>query len=67
MKKAKEPVDYLAAIEQMKQEEQNGRNRIHSPEYIPETEAAVDYTAISKAWDKAMRGRDTVNMPAKTE
>ena len=65
MKKANEPVDYLAAIEEMQREEQDKRSQIRSPEFIPQEEAVVDYTAIAKAWDKALRGRDIVNTPAK--
>ncbi len=64
MTKADKSVDYLAAIEQLRQEEQNKRNQIHSPDFVPQKEDAVDYMAVSKAWDKALQGRDVVNMPA---
>ena len=64
MTKADKSVDYLAAIEQLRQEEQNKRNQIHSPDFVPQEEDAVDYMAVSKAWDKALQGRDVVNMPA---
>ncbi len=63
MTKADKSVDYLAAIEQLRQEEQNKRNQIHSPDFIPQEEAVVDYLAVSKAWDKTLQGRDVVNMP----
>ncbi len=64
MTKADKSVDYLAAIEQLRQEEQNKRNQIHSPDFVPQEEDAVDYMAVSKAWVKALQGRDVVNMPA---
>ena len=64
MTKANEPVDYLDAIQQLRREEQDERNQIHSPDFIPQEEDAVDYMAVSKAWDKALQGRDVVNMPA---
>lgn len=64
MAKADKSCDYLAAIEQLHREEQNKRNQIHSPDFVPQEEAAVDYIAVSKAWDKALQGRDVVNMPA---
>ena len=67
MKKSNEPIDYLAAMEQMRPEEQSGRNQIHSPDYIPPADTAVDYIAASKAWDKALRDRDIINMPARPE
>ena len=39
--------------------------------YLPLAEedilAAVDYIAASKAWDKALRDRDIINMPARPE
>ncbi len=63
MKKANEPVDYLDAIRQMRQEEQDERNQIHSPGFIPQEKSVVDYAAVSKAWDKTMRGMFIVNMP----
>ena len=63
MTKADKSVDYLAAIEQLRQEEQNKRNQIHSPDFIPQEEAVVDYLAVSKAWDKTLQGRDVMNMP----
>ena len=67
MKQSNEPVDYLYAIERLRREEQDERNQIHSPDFIPQDEAVVDYTAVSKAWDKAMRGRDIVNMPTQKD
>ena len=63
MTKADKSVDYLAAIEQLRREEQNKRNQIHSPDFVPQEEDAVDYMAVSKAWDKTLQGRDVVNMP----
>lgn len=67
MKEKSEPVDYLDALQQLRQEEQNERNQIHSPGFIPQEKCAVDYIAVSKAWDEAMHGRDVVNMPVQKE
>ena len=52
------PVDYLAAIDQLRQEEQVGKHQIHDPDFIPaRSEEPVDYLAISKAWEKEQAGR----------
>ncbi len=64
MNKNNKPIDYLDAIQRLRREEQDERNQIHSPDFISKDNAVVDYTQVSKAWDKAMQGRDVVNMPA---
>lgn len=52
------PVDYLAAIEQLRQEEQTEKHQIHDPDFIPaRSEEPVDYLAASKAWEKAQAGK----------
>ena len=52
------PVDYLAAIEQLRQEEQTEKHQIHDPDFIPaHSEEPVDYLAASKAWEKAQAGK----------
>ena len=52
--KTNEPVDYLAAIEQLRQKEQSNKNQIHAPEFTPTpSEKPVDYLAASRAWEKA--------------
>ena len=57
MKKA-EPVDYLAAIEELRQEEQRQESQIHDPDYIPpQADEPVDYLAASKAWEKEQQQR----------
>ena len=62
--KDQEPFDYLAAIEEMQAEERK-LHQSRETEFIPEVKnAAVDYTAAAKAWDRALRGRDRVSMPA---
>ena len=44
------PVDYLAAIDQLRQEEQTEKHQIHDPDFIPaRSEEPVDYLAASKA------------------
>ena len=63
MKKDNEPVNYLDAIQQLRREEQDERNQIHSPNIFPQEEAVIDYTQVSKAWDKALQHRDIINMP----
>ena len=60
MKQTK-PVDYLAAIDQFKQEEQSDKDRIHDPDFIPaRSDEPVDYLAASKAWEKAQAGKYTI-------
>ena len=52
------PVDYLAAIEQLRQEEQTEKHQIHDPDFIPvRSEEPVDYLAASKIWEKAQTGK----------
>ena len=52
------PVDYLAAIGQIRQEEMTEKHQIHDPDYIPvRSEEPVDYLAASKAWEKAQAGK----------
>ena len=64
MEKAGEPVDYLSAMERMRREEQNKKSQIRSPDFFPQEGAAVDYRTVSRAWDKAQKGRNVINMPA---
>ena len=60
MKQSK-PVDYLVAIEQLRQEEQAERHQIHDPNFSPvHSEKPVDYLAASKAWDKVQAGKYTI-------
>lgn len=60
MKQSK-PVDYLAAIGQIQQEEQTDKHQIHAPDFIPaRSEEPVDYLAASKAWEKAQAGKYTI-------
>lgn len=57
----KPPVDYLAAIEQLRQEEQNESAQIHDPDFIqPQPDEPVDYFAISKAWEIEQKGKDII-------
>ena len=60
--KPSKPVDYLAAIEQLRQEEQSENSQIHNaPGIIPTNpEEPVDYQAVSKAWDKQQAGKYTI-------
>lgn len=52
------PVDYLAVIEQFRQEEQTEKHQIHAPDFIPaRSDEPVDYLAASKAWDKGQAGK----------
>ncbi|MCR5566401.1 MAG: hypothetical protein K6F61_06085 [Clostridiales bacterium] len=52
------PVDYLAAIDQLRQEKQTEKHQIHDPDFIPaRSEEPVDYLAASKAWEKAQAGK----------
>ena len=59
MKQNNEPVDYPDAIRHLRREEQNERNQIHSPDFLPQDEAVVNYTNVAKAYDNALQGRDT--------
>ena len=55
------PVDYLAAIGQIRQEEMTEKHQIHAPDFIPaRPEEPVDYLAASKAWEKAQAGKFTI-------
>ena len=59
--KQNKPVDYLAAIGQIQQEEQTEKHQIHDPDFIPaRSEEPVDYLAVSKAWEKAQAGKYTI-------
>lgn len=61
--KETEPVDYLAAIEALPQEEQGQQNQIHAPDYIrPLTDEPVDYMAASKALDKEQAGKYKIHL-----
>ena len=60
-----EPVDYLAAIKVLRQEEQNQQIQIHDPDYIPpQADEPVDYLAISKAWEKEQAGKYKIHLQA---
>lgn len=55
--KQNKPVDYLAAIEQLRQEEKTEEHQIHAPDFIPaRSDEPVDYLAASKAWEKEQAG-----------
>ena len=55
------PVDYLSAIEQLRQEEQSEKHQIHAPDRIPVcSDKPVDYLAVSKAWDKEQAGQHKI-------
>ena len=57
------PVDYLAAIGQIQQEEQTDKHQIHDPNFIPTcSEEPVDYLAISKAWEKEQAGKYKIHL-----
>ncbi len=57
------PVDYLAAIEALRQEEQSQQNQIHDPDYIsPQADEPMDYMAASKAWDKEQTGKYKIHL-----
>lgn len=60
MKQSK-PVDYLAAINQLRKEEQTEKNQIHAPDFISaRSEEPVDYLVASKAWEKVQAGKYTI-------
>ena len=61
-----EPVDYLAAIEALRQEEQGQQSQIHDPEYYtpPQTDEPVDYLAASKVWEKEQAGKYKIHLMA---
>lgn len=63
--KQTEPVDYLAATEQHRQAQQTENNQIYDPDFgtAPE-DTAVDYLAISKAWEQQLAGKDRIHMKA---
>lgn len=55
------PVDYLAAMKQLRQKDETEKHQIHAPDFIPiHSEKPVDYLAISKAWDKEQAGQYTI-------
>ena len=61
-----EPIDYLAAIEQLRQEEQSEEHQIHAPDHIPVcSDEPVDYLAVSKAWEKEQASRHKLQMHIK--
>ena len=56
--KLNKPVDYLAAIDGLRQEEQSKKHQVHDPDFIPvRSEEPVDYITISKAWEKEQAGK----------
>lgn len=47
------PFDYLAAIEKLQKEKRADRHQIKAPDSFPDrTYDAVDYLAVSKAWEQ---------------
>ena len=61
--KETEPVDYLAAISALRQEEQGQQNQIHDPDYIPQQAGEpVDYLAISSVWEKEQAGKYKIHL-----
>ena len=61
--KPAEPVDYLAAIDQLRKKEQIQQSQIHDPDYIPpQTDEPVDYLAASKAWEKEQAGKYKIHL-----
>ena len=61
--KQNEPIDYLALIGQIRQEEQTEEHQIHDPDFIPaRSEEPVDYLAISKAWEKEQAGKYIIHL-----
>ena len=60
--KPAEPFDYIAAIDQLRQEEQSDKNQIHDPDYIPtRSDEPVDYLAVSRAWEKLQIEQCTIH------
>ena len=56
-----EPFDYLAALEELRQNELEQKNQIHSPDDIrPLADKPVDYLAVSRAWEKMQAGKYTI-------
>jgi len=47
-----EPIDYLALIEERRQEEQNKKHQLYDTEIIPPMQDGIDYLAVSKAWEQ---------------
>ena len=61
--KQNDVVDDLAAIEQLRQDEQNEKSQIYDPDAVcPQKAEAVDYLAISKAWEKERNGRYIIHL-----
>ena len=47
------PFDYLAAIEKLQKEKKADRHQVKAPGFFPDrTYDAVDYLAVSKAWEQ---------------
>ena len=58
-----EPVDYLAAISALRQEEHGQQSQIHDPDYVPSlADEPVDYQAISTAWEKEQAGKYKIHL-----
>lgn len=65
MKQSK-PIDYLAAIEQLRQQKQTERRQIHNPDFSPvNSEKPVDYLAASKVWEKKQAGIYKIHLRTK--
>ena len=61
--KPDKPFDYIAAINQLRQEEQSGKTQIHAPDYIPVLSGEpVDYLAATRAWDQQQAGKYAINL-----
>ena len=61
--KPAEPVDYLAAVEHLRQEEQGQQSQIHDPDYIPpQADEPVDYLSAAKAWDRQQEGKYKIHL-----
>lgn len=58
-----EPVDYLAAINELRQEEQRQQTQIHDPDYTPpQSDEPVNYLAISEAWRKEQSAKHKIHL-----
>ena len=61
--KPAEPVDYLAAMEQLRQEEKAKKHQIRSPEFIPSrADEPVNYPVASRAWETEQKGKYKIHM-----
>ena len=58
-------VDYLAAIESLRQDEIAEKHQIYDADRIPMADGPVDYLAITKAWDELQTGKYVIHLHAK--